>query len=217
VGRLSPVAGVYEAHRYAILFCTLLFTLAAAPLLRALGLSPDALEILLAFNLLIALFGVPGRRWRLLLVLAAAAAVGLRAAPARIVGGDVAVASLVAAAGIGFLAVAAAMRFALRRAVVGAEQIFAALSAYLLAGLFFGVLHWAIALAWPESFAEAGASPHGFTLMTAIYYSFVTLATLGYGDVVPRTDVARAFAIFEAVGGQLYIAVTIARLVSARS
>jgi hypothetical protein len=43
----------------------------------------------------------------------------------------------------------------------------------------------------------------------------VTLATLGYGDVVPKSDVARGLAVLEAVGGQLYIAVTIARLVGA--
>ena len=50
--------------------------------------------------------------------------------------------------------------------------------------------------------------------MSAIYFSFVTLATLGYGDIVPRTDVARGFAIVEGVGGQLFLAVLIARLVS---
>jgi Ion channel len=44
--------------------------------------------------------------------------------------------------------------------------------------------------------------------------SFVTLATLGYGDIVPRTDVARGLAIVEGVGGQLFLAVMVARLVS---
>jgi voltage-gated potassium channel len=50
--------------------------------------------------------------------------------------------------------------------------------------------------------------------MTAIYFSFVTLATLGYGDITPRTDVARSVAILEGVGGQLFLAVLVARLVS---
>src|SRR5262249_56877801 len=97
------------------------------------------------------------------------------------------------------------------------EQVYAALSAYLLAGLVFGVLHWAITIRWPGSLAEAGAvgTPVPIPLSTAIYYSFVTLATLGYGDVVPRTQVARGLAVLEAVGGQLYIAVMIARLVGA--
>jgi voltage-gated potassium channel Kch len=50
--------------------------------------------------------------------------------------------------------------------------------------------------------------------MSAIYFSFVTLATLGYGDIVPRSDLARGLAIVEGVGGQLFLAVMVARLVS---
>jgi hypothetical protein len=42
----------------------------------------------------------------------------------------------------------------------------------------------------------------------------VTLTTLGYGDIVPRSEAARGLAIMEAVAGQLYLAVLIARLVS---
>jgi len=50
--------------------------------------------------------------------------------------------------------------------------------------------------------------------LLAIYYSFVTLTTLGYGDIVPRSEVARGLAIMEALVGQLYLAVMVARLVS---
>jgi hypothetical protein len=50
---------------------------------------------------------------------------------------------------------------------------------------------------------------------TAIYYSFVTLATLGYGDVVPKSEIGRGVTVLQAVGGQLYVAVMIARLVGA--
>ena len=50
--------------------------------------------------------------------------------------------------------------------------------------------------------------------MTALYFSFITLATVGYGDIVPRSDVARGLAIVEGVGGQLFLAVLVARLVS---
>jgi hypothetical protein len=218
LGVLGRVVNAYDSHRYAVLFYTLLLTLAAGPLLAALHFSADLLQIFLAFNLLIALLGVPDRSWRMILVLLAAVAVGMRAAPASAVGEGLATGALVAGSGVALLAVAGTIRFALRATIIDAEHIYAALSAYLLAGLFFGVLHWAIAIAWPGSFGEAGAGgqPAGFTLSTAIYYSFVTLATLGYGDVVPRTEVARGLAVLEAVGGQLFIAVTIARLVGAR-
>ncbi len=208
---------VHGSHRYLVLFYTLLLTLGAAPLLTALHLNADLLQIFLAFSLLVALLDVPARRWRLLLVLAAAVLAGLRVAPVSAVGVGVATGALAAGSALALVAAASAIRFAMRAQVINAEQIYAALSAYLLAGLFFGSLHWAIELTWPNSFGEAGAgsAPARFPLSTAIYFSFVTLATLGYGDLVPKTELARGVAVIEAVGGQLYIAVTIARLVGA--
>jgi hypothetical protein len=197
-----------------VLFYTLLFTLAAAPLLTALRFDADLLQIFLAFNLLVALLDVPGQGCRVLLMLVAAVSVGLRVAPASSVGVGVTTGALAVVSVLALLAAASAARFAMRAQVINAEQIYAALSVYLLAGLFFGLLHWTIELTWPGSFGAAGASsPARFSLSTAIYFSFVTLATLGYGDVVPRTEVARGVAVLEAVGGQLYVAVTIARLV----
>jgi len=210
------LARVHGSHRYGILFYTLLFTLAAAPLLNALHFDADLLQIFLAFSLLIALLDVPGQRWRIFLIVLAAVSMGLRIVPASTVGRGVTSGALVVAGILALLAAASAARFAVRAQVINAEQIYAALSVYLLAGLFFGLLHWEIELTWPGSFGEAGASrPAPFALSTAIYFSFVTLATLGYGDVVPRTEVARGVAVLEAVGGQLYVAVTIARLVGA--
>jgi hypothetical protein len=212
------LANLYRCYRYALLFYTLMVTLAAAPLLSALRMSGDLLQLLLAFNLLIALLGVPRHTWRTLLIVLAAAAVALRVAPASAVGERLPTAALVLGSGVALVAVTSAIRFALSANAVHAEEIYAALSAYLLAGLFFGVLHWAIAITWPGSVGEAGAAgtAAGLSLSTSIYYSFVTLATLGYGDIVPKSDLARGLAVLEAIGGQLYIAVTIARLVGAR-
>jgi hypothetical protein len=112
--------------------------------------------------------------------------------------------------GIGLLAAASALRFAMRATEVDTEHLHAALSAYLLAGIFFGLLYWVLDQVWAGSFAASGE----FSRMSALYFSFVTLATLGYGDIVPRTDVARGLAIVEGVGGQLFLAVMVARLVS---
>ena len=49
---------------------------------------------------------------------------------------------------------------------------------------------------------------------TAIYFSFITLATLGYGDITPAADIARMLAMLEAMTGTLFVGVMIARLVS---
>lgn len=66
---------------------------------------------------------------------------------------------------------------------------------------------------WPGSFVILGESAHGqLSLPTAAYFSFVALATLGYGDVVPVSEAARSLVVFEAIAGQLYLAVTVATL-----
>jgi hypothetical protein len=202
-------------HRYAVLFYTLLATLAVSPALTALGLSTDFLQVFLAFALLVALLGVPDQRWRVLLMLLAAVAVALRLAPMSAAGVGTAAGGLVIGSIVALLVAATALRFAMRAHAIDAEHIYAALCAYLLAGLFFGLLYWAIELTWPGSFADP-AAPDGLRLSGAIYYSFVTLATLGYGDVLPRSELARGLAVVEAIAGQLYVAVMIARLVGAQ-
>ena len=109
------------------------------------------------------------------------------------------------------LAIVALARQAFRRGAVESERIFAALDAYLLAGLIFGVCYLILEQSWPASFGTAAANdldPSG-----AVYFSFVTIATLGYGDIAPVSEAARGLAILEAVAGQLYIAVLVARLV----
>jgi hypothetical protein len=223
VSPAGSLAAAYGQRRYAVLFYTLLVTLGAGPLLAALQFSTDLLQILLVFSLLAALLGVPGQWWRALLMVVAAIAVGLRAAPTAAVGSGLASGALALACAIALLAAASALRFAMRTAGADAERLYAehlyaALSVYLLAGLLFGVLHWTLEEVWPGSLTDTAASAAGasFPLPTAIYYSFVTLATLGYGDVVPRTELARGVAVLEAVGGQLYVAVLVAKLVGAR-
>jgi hypothetical protein len=103
----------------------------------------------------------------------------------------------------------------MRATAISSEHIYAALSAYVLIGIFCGVFYLVLERAWPGSLGIAGESvPSDFSLTSGIYFSFVTLATLGYGDIVPKREVARGLAIVEAVAGQLYLAVMVARLVS---
>jgi hypothetical protein len=214
-GGLQRLVRAYLARRYTILFYSLLLTLGAAPLLAALHLDARLLQVFLALNLLAAVLGVGARHSsRFLLLLAAVLTVRLAALSLH----DEALAttSLALWTVFGLLAAAGAVRFAMRGTAVSGEHLYAALSAYLLAGLFFGVLYWTIERAWAGSFAVAGATvaPGAFSPASGIYFSFVTLATLGYGDVVPASEVARGLAIVQAVAGQLYLAVMVARLVS---
>ena len=215
---MNRLTYAYASRRYAVLFYALLLTLGAAPLLTALHYSGNVLQFFLAFSLLAALFGVPGRRVRTALMALAAIAMAVRAAPPSVVGPGLAMSALVVTTALALVGTAIAIRFAMRARAITAEHIYAALSAYVLAGIVFAVLHWMIESAWPGSYTQpsAGGAPATFSLTTALYYSFVTLATLGYGDVIPANDVARGVAVLEAVSGQLYVAVMIARLVSAQ-
>lgn len=202
----------YASHRYAILFYSLLITLGAGPLLAALGRDAALLELFLALNLLAGALGFEtGWMKRVVLILTVTALAAHFGLPQESLGvRPVALAfwTAIALLGAGF-----ALRFAMRSTKIDAEHIYAALSAYLLAGIFFGVLYHGVEIIWPGSFTAAGAIRE-FPLFDAIYFSFVTLATLGYGDLVPVSEVARGLAVVEAVSGQLFLAVMIARLVS---
>jgi voltage-gated potassium channel Kch len=209
-GGLRKLRRPYLRQRYTILFYTLLLTMAAAPVFDALEFPGVLIESLLAANLLAAVLPVSGRRGRsvllalMLLVWLARSAITWFEHPA------LSAMTLGIWTVIGLLAAAGALRFAMRAASVDAEHLYAALSAYLLAGIFFGLFYWVLEQSWPGTFAF----PDKFSRVSALYFSFVTLATLGYGDIVPRTDVARGLAIVEGVGGQLFLAVLVARLVS---
>ena len=114
---------------------------------------------------------------------------------------------------VGLMAAVNALRYSLKATAIQSGHIYAALSAYLLAGLSFGTLYWTIERSWPGSLVYNGSIVGHFSQADGIYFSFVTLATLGYGDFVPQNEVARGLAILEAVAGQLYLGVMVARLI----
>ena len=110
------------------------------------------------------------------------------------------------------LAAGVAVRRALMPGDVDSEHICAALDAYVLVGIAFGVGYWMLETAMPGSFTPG---PDGlFGSQRAIYFSFVTQATLGYGDIAPLRPEAQGIVVAQAIGGQMYLAVLIARLVS---
>ena len=99
----------------------------------------------------------------------------------------------------------------LRRGPITARRIQGAIAVYLLLGFIWGQAYEVVALWYPGAFA--GAVDGGGSLPWT-YYSFVTLTTVGYGDIMPVHPLARAVAVLEALTGQLYLAIMLARLVS---
>ena len=208
-GGLGELGRAYLRQRYGFLFYTLLVTMVATPGFAALEIPGALIELLLATNLLAAVIPVSKGSRRILLAIITVAWLA-RPATAWFDHPALSAMTLGMWTLIGLFAAAAALRFAMGATKVDAEHLYAALSAYLLAGIFFGVFYWVLEQIRPGSLANSGE----FSRMSGIYFSFVTLATLGYGDIVPRTDVARGLAIVEGVGGQLFLAVMVARLVS---
>ncbi|GAA4652497.1 potassium channel family protein [Kistimonas scapharcae] len=90
--------------------------------------------------------------------------------------------------------------------------IYGSMCVYMLLGLQGAFIYTLLEFWMPGSFHGEGlASIHDIS--TFIYFSFVTLSTLGYGDIVPATRAAQAIASMEALIGQFYLTVLVARLV----
>ncbi len=201
----------YLRHRFAWLFVSLLLTIAVNPVLESL-LRFNPLEWLLAANLVAAIASAARERWVRVLVLLAVACVAARGLTVPLGFAVLQPISQLAWLVTAALATAATARFAIRAGTVDSEHLFAALDVYLLVGLIFGVGYALLDQIAPESFGAPLEAD--LDLGSGFYFSFVTLATLGYGDVVPVSGPARGLAILEAVAGQLYLAVLVARLVS---
>ncbi|MHB8957648.1 MAG: potassium channel family protein [Pirellulaceae bacterium] len=85
-------------------------------------------------------------------------------------------------------------------------------------GIIWSLLYFAVETASPGSFFMASPGRDGATAAPLhrgdlSYYSFITLATVGYGDVTPTTPLARTLAWTEAITGQFYLAILVAGLV----
>jgi hypothetical protein len=192
-------------------------TLGVDPILEAMRIDLQLVEMFAFFNLAAAVIslGLGRTTFRLLLFLTIGAF--LTRWVLLPVGSDL----LLPASRLVWVSIALGVSWGILRIVlapgrVDADRIFAALSLYILFGLAFGVLFAAIESIRPGSLAGLAAAPAAAISLVdqTIYFSFVTLATLGYGDIVPVTHVARGLANLEALVGQLYLVVLVARLVS---
>jgi hypothetical protein len=113
--------------------------------------------------------------------------------------------------------------FVIRSHQVTIDSVFAALSAYLLFGLAWALTYWGIYTVAPDAFSsitdkepfQISTDRSAITFSHFIYYSFVTMSTLGYGDITPIDRITRTLSWVQSVTGQFYVAVIIAWLISA--
>ncbi len=96
---------------------------------------------------------------------------------------------------------------------IDANRLFGAISIYLLLGVIWAIVYVGILEVDPDAFNGAEAGPWLESIPEFIYFSFVSLTTLGYGDISPATPIARFVVYLEAIMGQLYLAIMVAGLV----
>lgn len=118
------------------------------------------------------------------------------------------------------LAIVVLMKRILQASHVNAELIFGALMVYLLSGILWANFYFIENILAPGSF-QGAVKFDSTTFLNSydqqfnfLYYSFATLATLGMGDISPLNHLAKSLTVVEAMFGQLYVAIIIAKLVS---
>jgi len=140
-------------------------------------------------------------------------AVAIAVAVAQIATGDTALAT---ASGLfsGLLVIATIVviaRGVISAGVVDAQSVLGAITVYILVGMLFVFVYTVVAVTGDGPFFAQGTDG---TLALRLYFSFVTLATVGYGDYTAAGDLGRALAVIEALAGQLYLVTVVAVLVS---
>jgi len=115
--------------------------------------------------------------------------------------------------------IAVVTRVVFRAPIVDGNILFGAASIYLLIGVLAGFVYSLIELVVPGSFSVIPPNGHALEPLAKpdagwlIYFSFTTLTTVGFGDIMPASEISRSLAVLEAVIGQIVLVVMMARLV----
>lgn len=99
---------------------------------------------------------------------------------------------------------------------IDGNKIIGSLSLYILLGLIWAVIYLLLLVMDPTAFSGIETTNWQQSFSRVAYYSFVTLTTLGYGDILPTNHVAEFFVYLEAIIGVFYIAIIVSSLISLR-
>jgi voltage-gated potassium channel len=213
----------YSQRRFGFLLVVLLALLAGSPALVGVGLSPEWFEGLMTLLMLAAILSLcVERRQRGFAILLGVPTILLSLVGRTLPNGvDHWALFLGHLCEVTFLFGAAwlIVRSLFNADSLSFDSIFGAVCGYLFLGLGWAVLYLMIEGFRPGSFAVgrsviASGEPSYIHPHVLSYYSFVTLTTVGYGDVTPLSPITRTLAWIEAMTGQFYLAVVVAGLVS---
>lgn len=209
--KLQTFASYWHSHRYSFLFYSLCFTLIAFPLLATIKFDETLPIVFLAISLGVALGGLKSRHFSHLMLLLLLVIIGVRLIAGAFDLHAIVGLSTAVLISLGFIACIDTVRVAMTSNKVSGELLYAGLSVYMLIGILFAMLHYAIGLEWSDAYSlPAGET---LSLRTSMYFSFITQTTLGYGDILPRSEMARGLTMIQGIAGQLYLTVMVARLV----
>ncbi|MGO9451692.1 MAG: ion channel [Candidatus Binataceae bacterium] len=212
---------VVRKSRYALLLLCLLLLSVVVPFFEGTSLGVTMMDILGGALLASGAWAASHRRRDLVILIALVAITEvLRLVP--IFGSELYGAIAATALGIVFMAYITAMilRDVLKARQVRLDTIGGAICGYLMIGITWGTAYFLIDLILPGSFGSpvhlqqsANAVSQQARYMELVYYSIVTLTTVGYGDIHATAQVTRNLSAMEAMVGQFYIAILVARLV----
>jgi len=120
---------------------------------------------------------------------------------------------LLAALAFCMLSLVIALRYVLFDQRMDLNRLIGGICAYLLLGVTIGILNMLIYRFIPHSFSGLPVTGNPSDGIDLLYYSFVTMTTLGYGDITPEGSIARVLAYLAAIAGQFYIAILVGTLV----
>lgn len=101
---------------------------------------------------------------------------------------------------------------------VTADILRGTICVYFMIGFAFAIIYTLIEMIYPRSFhglvGQEAVFPHGHYHSELVYFSFITLLAIGYGDITPITDIGQMFSVTEGLVGQFYLAILVARMVA---
>lgn len=212
--RDDPASGaqrVQRVDRFGIAFLLLAMVIGLG-ILGPVGTVTSALSILLGAGALVFCMEAAGVGRRAALFARALAGLAAMAAFGIVIGGDAPFARNVHSGiwlGLAVLLPVPIARRLIAHPEVTLNTIAGAMCLYLLAGIAFADLYEIADSAAGPAFAQLAVANHS----EALYFSFVTIAAVGYGDLTPASPPVRLLAVVEGVGGQLYLVTVLALLV----
>ncbi len=206
-----------KQHNFIYLLAGLLFLLLVIPLIRDLTEFSflHITELAYIGFIIIGIWSLQGsRRWFLLGILLAALGIGGNILTLANAGTFFIYLSLCSYIVFLLLTIVLAIYQAVNLRTVDANNIIGAICIYLLLGVMWSFFYVLVNILIPGSYNVSISGSPFEQVQDFMYYSFVTLTTLGYGDIVPIRDTSRALSVIEAILGQFYIAILVAGLVA---